>query len=273
MPVGDSSGKGENLTMSAIVPFKGNADGDDVLPSNFILQFVDTKGEIAYFDDSDFYPKAETDDILATFCYASPAFCEENPGLVKGGAGWYLVDDRGTYDYPMNAYPIPLGMGYEIKSTGDGSAYVQYAGEVCHQALKVGGARSKIACTGNATPRALTLSDFTVEKNRVDGDDVLPSNFILQFVDTKGEIAYFDDEDFYPKAETDDILAMFCYASPAFCAENPGLVKGGAGWYLVDDRGTYDYPMNAYPIPAGFGFEIKSTGDGSASIIIPKALD
>jgi len=191
----------------------------------------------------------ELGDVEAMFFYLTPADYSE---YGASAPGWYLCDD-GAFEYPMNDFPIPYGMGFLI-DCGDEEAQIVYAGEVLKGEQDVDLVCGEYNMTGNAVPAPMTLGDFAIKNGVSCGSD-------LQFISPTAATPYIS----HP--ELGDVEAMFFYLTPADYSE---YGASAPGWYLCDD-GAFEYPMNDYPIPVGKGFLIDC-GDEEAAFVMPEIV-
>ena len=169
----------------------------------------------------------------------------------KCAEGWYHVSDEMS-EYPMNDLTVPYGQAFMFDAK-DAGATLMFSGQVKNGA-RISTIHGQFNFTGNVTPVALTLGDFTCENTTWDGST-------LFFLNQYGGTDKFDHEAY------GNVKKQFYYLNTTEADD----FDCDPGWYHVTDE-LSEYPMNSViNIPAGAGFMIDAK-DAGATLIVPAVL-
>ena len=230
--------------------------------SNLKLTSAETTGFVGKSASFVYLPQTQIDEAKA-----DPDYEGELDGVV---AGWYHETDD-EFKECFNDYALPFGAGYAVKQSAPGYTVV-YAGEVVVDANmpSITLETSKFVWTGNASPKDMTLGDFSVSNgDGVSVGDVTlsiisgtGSNLKLTSAETTGFVGKSASFVYLPQEQIDEVKA-----DPDYEGELDGVV---AGWYHETDD-EFKECFNNYPITAGLAFAVKQTASGY-SIDLPGAL-
>ena len=102
----------------------GNATPQEQKMGDFVLNNAASMGSVVMLVAADgstpYIEHPELGEVSAMFWYVTEADYQDVGASVPG---WYLQDDGG-FEYPMNDYPIPAGMGFLIDCSDDDAQLV-----------------------------------------------------------------------------------------------------------------------------------------------------